>query len=271
MFSSVSRALAILQFLSLQEGGVSASEIATGTDTEKSAVSRILATLENEKYIVRGHGNLYFIGLKFVSMGILQLEVTGLFQLCLPILQKIADASGELVQLAIADAEGLHYIAKADGKERVRVEPRLGTRAPLHATAVGKIWLASLPEESALKIALTAGLEAHTPNTITSIERLSKELRRVRRDGFAFNSQELFIGVNGIAVPVMGRNESIVTGAIVIVAPAFRMDARRAVSLLPLMREQAEQLRGVECLRRNGELAMPVSLRSAYDRMKRAS
>src|SRR5579872_5090560 len=123
MFSSVSRALAILQFLASQEAGVSASEIATGTETEKSAVSRILATLESEKYIVRGSGNLYFIGLKLVSMGILQLEITGLFRLCLPVLQKIADASGELVQLAIADAEGLLYIAKADGSDRIRVEP----------------------------------------------------------------------------------------------------------------------------------------------------
>ncbi len=257
MFSSVSRALAILQFLASQEAGVSASEIATGTETEKSAVSRILATLESEKYIVRGSGNLYFIGLKLVSMGILQLEITGLFRLCLPVLQKIADASGELVQLAIADAEGLLYIAKADGSDRIRVEPRLGTRAALHATAVGKVWLASMPEEIALKIALTAGLQALTPNTTTSVERLRKELNRVRRDGFAFNAEETFVGLNGIAVPVLGRNDSTVTGAIVIVAPAFRMDAKRATSFLPLMREQAEQLRGVECLRRNRELAMP--------------
>lgn len=255
MLTSVSRALAILQFLAAQEVGVSLTDIVVATEIEKSMVSRILATLEGEKYVIRNNSGQHFLGLKFVSMGILQLELTGLFRLCLPILQKIADESGELVQLAIANGDGLHYIAKADGKDRVRVQPRLGTRAALHATAVGKIWLASLPEEAALKLALNAGLEAHTDNTITTVEKLRAELSRVRRNGFALNHAETFTGVKGIAVPVLGQDQSTVTGAIVIVAPEFRMSDQRAKSFLPLLYQQAESLRGVECLARTHDLS----------------
>src|SRR5690348_1107481 len=110
MISSVSRALAILQFLASREEGVLASEIVAATGTEKSAVSRILATLEEEKYVVRSEANQYFVGLKLVSMGILQFEITGLLRLCLPSLRTIANYSGELVQLAIAESDGLHYV-----------------------------------------------------------------------------------------------------------------------------------------------------------------
>lgn len=251
MISSVSRALAILQFLASRDEGALASEVATATGTEKSAVSRILATLEEEKYVVRNEANQYFVGLKLVSMGILQLEISGLFRLCLPSLRTVANHSGELVQLAIAESDGLHYVAKAEGKERVRVQPRLGSRAALHATAVGKVWLASLPEELALRLAVTAGFEPLTKNTITTVTQLREELAQVRRAGFALNHQETFDGVNGIAVPIRGQDESVVVGALLVVAPAFRMDDERAKSFLPLLRTQAEALRGIEYLRRH--------------------
>lgn len=262
MISSVSRALAILQFLASREDGVLASEIAAATGTEKSAVSRILATLEEEKYVVRSEANQYFVGLKLVSMGILQLEIASLLRLCLPSLRTIANYSGELVQLAVAESDGLHYVAKADGKERVRVQPRLGSRAVLHATAVGKVWLASLPEELALRLAVTAGLEPLTKNTITTVTQLRDELAQVRRAGFALNHQETFAGVNGIAVPIRGQDESIVVGALLIVAPAFRMDDERAMSFLPLLKTQAEELRGIEYLRRHGGLTPASQLES---------
>jgi DNA-binding IclR family transcriptional regulator len=259
MLTSVARALAILQFLSTQEKGVSATDIAVATDTEKSMVSRVLMTLEHDKYVVRSAAGEYFLGIKFISMGILQLEITGLFQLCNPILDKIAKESGELVQFAIADSDGIHYVAKADGHERVRVMPRLGTRAPFHATAVGKVWLASLAEERALKLALDAGLEVFTPQTIRTVEPLRQELHRVREVGYALNDEEMFTGVRGIAVPIFSRDDNSVSGALTIVAPAFRMSNEKATTYLPLLKQEAENLRGVECLRRPRDVINPDS------------
>lgn len=261
MLTSVARALAILQFLATQEKGVSATDISIATDTEKSMVSRVLMTLEHEKYVVRSAAGEYFLGIKFISMGILQLEITGLFQLCDPILKKIAEESGELVQFAIADNDGIHYVAKADGNERVRVMPRLGTRASFHATAVGKVWLAGLAEERALKLALDAGLEVFTPQTITTVERLRQELDRVREAGYAMNEEEMFAGVRGIAVPIFARDDNAVSGALTIVAPAFRMSRENATSFLPLLKQEAENLRGVECLRRPRDVVNSNSMR----------
>ena len=254
MISSVSRTLAILQFLAAQAAGVTLTEIVEATHVDKSMASRILATLESEEYVVRSRAGEYFIGLKFVSMALQQLEATGLLGLCPPILQKIADETGELCQLAIVDGNTLHYVAKADGKDRIRVQPRLGTRAVLHATAVGKVWLASLPEEAALKLALNEGLQSLTENTITTVGKLRTELARVRRAGYAMNHAETFAGLNGIAVPIFGSDQSTVVGAIVVVAPAFRMPDERARSFVPLLRKQAESLRGIKCLVGNQEL-----------------
>jgi len=251
MLASVSRTMAILQFLASQEAGSSLTDIVQATGIEKSMVSRILGTLQHDKYVVRTSSNEHIVGLKFVSMAIQQLELSGLLSLCQPILQKIADESGELVQLAMADGDNLYFVAKADGKARIRIQPKLGTRAPLHATAVGKIYLASLPEEDALKLALNAGLERFTENTITTVDRLRTELARVRRAGYALNHEENFSGSKGIAVPVFGRDGSIVSGAIVIVAPTFRMSNERAKSFLSLLKKQAESLRGIQCLARS--------------------
>jgi len=116
------------------------------------------------------------------------------------------------------------------------------------------VWLASLPEEAALKLALNEGLQPLTENTITTVGKLRTELARVRRAGYAMNHAETFAGLNGVAVPIFGSDQSTVVGAIVVVAPAFRMPDGRARSFVPLLRKQAQCLRGLKCLAGNQEL-----------------
>lgn len=249
MIASVSRAFAILELLSSSKEGIALSAIVAETNIEKSTAFRIVETLERDGYIKRDLSGNFRIALKFVSLALLHLEASGFSSLCVPILQELADATQELAQLAIAEGDCIRFVAKADGKGRVQVMPRLGTCAPLHATAVGKVWLASLPEATAARLLSKAGLERLAPNTITSVTRLNDELRKIRWTGYAINNEETFVGVKGIAVPVLGeRDGGQVIGAVTIVAPAFRMSQKRTVSFYPALKRAAEQLRCIECL-----------------------
>jgi IclR family pca regulon transcriptional regulator len=45
-------------------------------------------------------------------------------------------------------------------------------------------------------------LTAHTPRTVSSIEKLRLALRNVRRNGYALVDQEYEIGLRSVAVPV---------------------------------------------------------------------
>ena len=133
----------------------------------------------------------------------------------------------------------IRFVAKAEGLgQRVRMLPMVGMWAPVHATASGKVWLASLPDERNGELVRAQGLPAVAPRTITSLRALKDELARVRRQRYAIADEELTEGGRAIAAPIM--NGSGVVGTVAISGPVFRMPLRRLNALAPRVRAAAD-------------------------------
>jgi DNA-binding IclR family transcriptional regulator len=248
MSQSLDRALDLIDFLASRDEGAGAAELVSELNLEKSAVSRILGTLKNKGWVREDENRTYRLTLKLIAMGLRQIENTDIYSLCYPKLFELSRSTGELVQLALVEDNNLVFVAKAEAKATIRVASLLGRKAVLHASAVAKVWLASLPDETALKLALNAGLKQQTPQTITTVEALQRELMKVRADGYAINDEESNLGIRGIAVPIRDRDTQSVVAAIAIVAPVFRLSLGRAVELVPMLLRAAEDLRGVSHL-----------------------
>jgi IclR family acetate operon transcriptional repressor len=92
-----------------------------------------------------------------------------------------------------------------------------------HATAVGKSWLAYLPEDEALRILVSHGLPRYTERTITSLTAMQAELRQVREQGYAINDCEFDDDLVAIGAPVFlnGRRKQVI-GAVAVSAPRTR-------------------------------------------------
>ena len=98
MLSAVSRTMAILEELSEAPAGMSAAELVRRLRLEKSIVSRILASLVDDGYVVRDPAsNAFRIGLPFVGIALRHLDATGIADLCLPLLQQAASKTGETI------------------------------------------------------------------------------------------------------------------------------------------------------------------------------
>jgi IclR family transcriptional regulator, acetate operon repressor len=97
----------------------------------------------------------------------------------------------------------------------------VGRRFAPHASAAGKALIAWLSEE-ALATLLPAQLEQCTSLTITSHERLRKDLAGVRERGYAVNYLELEAELVGVGAPVRDHRGAIVA-ALSISAPVSRM------------------------------------------------
>jgi DNA-binding IclR family transcriptional regulator len=139
---------------------------------------------------------------------------------------------------------------KAEGPQRVWTATPIGARAPLHATAAGKAWIAHLPSATALKLVLNQGMVALTERTITDPDRLTRELALTRERGYALNVGEVTLGVNSVAVPVWhSRRQNVVIGSVVVTAPEFRVAPAQLAPLAPILRAAADKI---------GEL-MPLS------------
>ena len=267
MIESVSRAMQILELLSDRPKGVTLTMAVTALSMEKSAVSRILATLQEQGYVVRdADSDMFRITLRFAGMALRHIERIGIVEACMPALQQLADATDELVQLAVISGGQSVYIAKAMGAQRVQALPLIGTSAELHASAAGKLWLASLDEEEALRLAIGRGLRKITSQTITTVGALRTELARIRKRGYASVQQELSEDMNAIAVPVLSAQSGELVAAVVLSAPAFRKRMAQLEEQGPLVQACAQQLAPVLSVYRQEALAASLELTQSLEK-----
>ena len=116
------------------------------------------------------------------------------------------------------------YIEVVPGPDQmIKTMQRIGNRAPMHCTGVGKLLLLNHKESYIDKMIEKKGLQKFTDNTITTKRELLKELETVRKQGYAFDNEECEIGARCISLPVRDFSGKVVAG-ISVTGPIFRMD-----------------------------------------------
>ena len=222
--SAIDRALVVLESLAEAPQGLSVTDLSARLRINKGLTHRILASLSARDYVAKDPATQrYQITIRLMGLAFRHLRVLDVYDVILPILRKLAQESGELAELNWVEGGRLVTVAKADSPRQLRVVSYLGEEQVLHATAAGKVWLASLPEEEALQRAVAAGLHAATDQTITSVTGLQAELAQVREQGFGTNVRESGADIVAVAAPVCALSEDRrVVGSVGVVAPAFR-------------------------------------------------
>ncbi|WP_075981170.1 IclR family transcriptional regulator [Bacillus massilinigeriensis] len=227
MVKSVSRALDIIQLVSAKRGGLGVTEIANQIDINKSSVHRILSTLCQYGYIEQDvESGRYKLGYKFLEISSKLLDSIDLRSEARPFLQELEAETNEVIHLVVYDQGEVVYIEKLEGNETLRMHSRVGKRAPMHCTSVGKAILANLPSNTALEIIHRKGLPVHTANTFTNQNEFMKELAQVKEKGYALDLEENEYGIICIAVPIFDHLGKAIA-AVSISGPSIRMTSNR--------------------------------------------
>jgi DNA-binding IclR family transcriptional regulator len=189
----IARAAAILRALEEQPVGLSLGQIAQRVDLARSTVQRIVAALEAEKLVIAASPT----GRVRLGPTILRLAAsarTDFTAMARPFLLRLSQELGETVDLATIQKDHLIFIDQVIGPQRLRAVSAIGEMFPLYCTANGKAYLAQLDEIAIARLIGTT-YERRTPNTITRLNALLRELRAVRKTGVAFDHEEHTVGI----------------------------------------------------------------------------
>ncbi|MGM9929751.1 MAG: IclR family transcriptional regulator [Bacillus sp. (in: firmicutes)] len=242
MVKSVSRALDIITLVSSKKGGLGVTEIANQIDINKSSVYRILSTLVQYGYIEQDEEtSRYKLGYKFLEISSKLLESIDIRAEAHPYLQQLENETNEVIHLAVYDQGEVVYIETLDGNEALRMHSKVGKRAPVHCTSVGKAILAFLPDEVVLDVLERKGMPVHTNRTITEKGKLLQQLQQVRERGFSLDLEENENGITCIAVPIFDHTGK-VHAAISISGHSMRMTEERLQQLQTRMIAIGQQL-----------------------------
>src|SRR2546425_13031518 len=219
--ASISRAMRVIEVFADRPKGVALTRLSAELGYGKATLSKVLATMERGRFVrrdtVTGH---FHLSCRLLALAFAYAERVGIPGLCAPILQALADETGELVQLAVVEGGSVLFVAKAEGPDqRMRMVPLVGAVAPLHATASGKVWLASLSEAAATAALTQQGLARLAPRTITSRARLLAQLRGIRAQGYAIGDEELVAGGRAGAGPGIRGGGGV--GSVAVSGPKF--------------------------------------------------
>lgn len=246
MSGALEKSLAILDYLVDYPDGVALVQIATDLNQVRSGCHRALQELIRYGYVrqLPKRGD-YALTTRLASMGLSFLSKSGVVDIAQPVINKLAQATEELVRLAIVDGERLTLVAKAQGsRSGLLYDPDMGIDLRLSCSAAGHAWLMTLPEDVAIEYVTRQGMghpKNYGPNAPTSIKSLLKLLDDHRKRGFSLIEEAYAAGMSSMAAPVRRKGEA-ATGVIVVAGPTSRLTARRMREFGPLVMEAAAEL-----------------------------
>lgn len=227
--SVASRLLALLGAFDDEHRSLTLSELAGRAALPAATAHRLVAELVRWGALTRQDSGRYVIGRRLWDLGLLAPMQTGLRHAAAPFLQDLYGATLATVHLAVRDGTSVLYVERISGHASVPVVSQVGSRLPMHATAVGKMLLAYAPPE--VRTAVLNDLPRMTPYTVIQPGRLLEQIRQARADGYATTSEEMSLGACSAAVPVHDRRDEVVA-ALGIVVPGLGRDRGRLVAAL---------------------------------------
>jgi len=242
---ALDRGLSLLEHLAAHPDGLPLALMASELDIPLSACHRLLGDLQRRGYVrqARKQGD-YVLTTKVVSMGLGYLSNAGIVDIAEPLLERLAQKSGELVRLSIVDEDRLTWIAKAQGmRQGLRYDPDMGMDARLSCTASGHAWLLSMNDERAMELVARQGFGEpadYGPKAPTTVKALLGFLHAARVRGYAMIDEVFAPGMSAMAAPVLRRKDAI--GVISIAGPRIRLTPARMHELAPALLDAAAEL-----------------------------
>ena len=177
-----------------------------------STAFRILSSLAEQGFVERTSRGNYQLGVKLMQLGSRVYASVDIRKVALPLMEKLRDQLGETINLTVREDDEVVYIERTLAKRMIRVEQVIGSRAPLHVTAVGKLMLGYQGEAACRSYAKRSKLPAYTANTHTKASALLQDCIAATKQGYALDNEEAELGVGCIGTLIHDASGQVVAG-----------------------------------------------------------
>lgn len=201
------KGLAVIGAFGDARDALSLADLATRTGLPRAGVRRLVLTLQALGLATHQDGR-FRLSPRVMRLGYAYLSSLGMVDAAQPVIEALARSVDEVVAVSVLDGTDITYVARAEVRGLLRGGVTIGSRLPAYATSMGRAMLAHLPDDSLARYLRESDLVAFTRYTKADVSSLLRDLAKVRKLGCAVVSQELELGVLGIAAPIRnGRGQ----------------------------------------------------------------
>jgi IclR family pca regulon transcriptional regulator len=240
---ALAKGLRILSLFTEQRPTWRVSDIAPAVRMPLPTVYRIVMTLTSEGYLDHLPNGDYRPGARVLTLGMAALRGLDVVELATPLLQALATASGETVNLATLTGDRVIYLVRLRNSDLVTANIQVGSTLPAVHTSIGKLLLAHLTEQNLAATITEASFPPERgPNARVSLGELRDELAKIREDGWAMQDEELAFGLRSVAAPIQDATGNVIAGANIAV-PSRDWSSQRIVrELKPMITQTCHEI-----------------------------
>ncbi|KYG29307.1 IclR family transcriptional regulator [Alkalihalobacillus trypoxylicola] len=239
LINSVDRALRIVDLFTESTQELKLTEISQALNLHKSTVHGLLKTLAYHGYIEQDkESEKYRLGLRFLEKGTNVLNHLDVRRIARPHIEKIANQFGETTHLALLEEGEAVYIDKIEGQSAIVMYSRIGKRAPIYCTAIGKVLVSQKDDNYLTSLSKTQTYHIYTERTIKNEKEFLTAIQTAAENGYAVDHEELEVGLTCIAVPIY-NNKNQVNAAISISGPTARLNKPKMEEIVFYLKSEA--------------------------------
>ncbi|MCK9260331.1 MAG: IclR family transcriptional regulator [Azoarcus sp.] len=236
------RPLTVLELLTESTQPLTLAQLAVLMRVPKSTLMRLLQSMEKHGYVLHMPAERGFVtGPRANTLALKTLRGTNMRRACRAVLRNLVNRLGETCNLTVPDAGRVLYVERVETSEPLRMHLPLGTWVPMHCTASGKLFLASMSLLERQSILSRQVLARHSPHTIIDRQELEAELAKNMKRGVGVDNEEFVRGMIAVSVPVHGP-EGKVVAAIACHAPTARLSLDNLFENVPQLRSAATEM-----------------------------
>jgi len=237
----ISKVLRILEALQGSGSGLGLKAICDATGIHKSTAHRFLKHLEREGYLICTDAGAYLIGPRLSQMSARVSPQANLQTVARPVLWDLWKSTQETVNLAVMDQNTVLYVEVMESPHEFRLSSLVGTRRPLHATALGKVLAAFLSDDVRDGILSTITFQPSTQKTIMNMVQLRRELQKIQSQGYALDDEEAVPGARCVSAPILdSRGEAV--AAVSVSGPVTRLSLSQVATLADAVTSAARSI-----------------------------
>jgi DNA-binding IclR family transcriptional regulator len=212
----------------------------------KNMVHRALENLVAERLVLRhADSRRYELGYGVIRLKAHALDEPDIATICAPFMDRMEAISGLSISLQVPVGSHQLRMHGVDGRRSGLTRVVKGVPVPLHVGSGSRAILAFMSDkEIDGYIESNRPLSAATEHTIVDPSSLRNDIRMIRKEGFARSLQDQYLGVRGVAFPILSASNRPL-GSVAIVGVESTITQSELDQLIPRFQEIMQELNSV--------------------------
>jgi DNA-binding IclR family transcriptional regulator len=239
------RPLYVLEMLSRSSMPLSLAQLTASMKVPKSTLMHLLHAMEARGYVLQMPGEKGYVpGSRSVDLSLRTLRGCNIRRDCRAVLRRLVSKVGETCNLTVLDGTRVLYIERVETTQPLRMHLQPGTWVPMHCTASGKLFLASMSLLERKNFLDHIQLQRMSSRTIVDMQALERDLLKIAKQDYGVDNEEFVSGMVAIAVPVRDPH-GVVVATIACHAPTARVSLHEMLEKIPDLRRAAANAQAV--------------------------